>query len=413
MKLRAEEQAMLEGRHGEPRRTAMAMLHAVGRAMNATQLVPVASAHIVLDAFAMGRPGADFIVKLQEGGARFAVPTTINAISFDRRAGHGHGAAAEIDEQQQRMLDACVAMGAVPTCSCNPFSQGIAPVFGEHVAWSESATTAYLNAVLGARSNREGATAIASALTGLTPDYGMHLPRNRLGGVHFSVEADVCDTSDFNLLGALVARRSGDRIPVLSAMRRPPADALFGFAASFSIVGSLPMFHIVSVTPEAPTLHEAFGVAAPPPERITDADVQAERARYEQGREEPVQLVTIGAPHAGIQEIHEVARLLDGRRVKPGVEFTLTTSRSNYALAEQAGVLESLRDAGVCVTADRMCFGCDLGARKYGQEAVLATNSLKAALSAPGTREVRTCYGTARQCVEAAVSGVWKPRSST
>ena len=407
MKLTSDQEAMLQGQRGKAHQLAMAMLTAVGRAMDAPDLIKIASAHVVIDAFAMGKPGADLIVSMAESGAHFVVPSTINAISYDRRVGPSTSP-SEFDLHQRRMLEACQAMGANATCSCNPFSQGITPVFGEHVAWSESATTGYLNSVIGARSNREGATAIASALAGVTPRYGMHDPSSRRATVHYEIGFNAKDESEFNLLGSLIARRSGNRIPALSGLRHPSVDELFGFGASFAIVANIPMFHFVGITPEAPTLGAAFGGRVPAPITITRADLDAERAIYDLDTAVNVDLVTIGSPHATIHQIKEVAELLGGRKIKPGIEFTLTTNRNNFALAESSGLLASLVAAGVKVTADKMCFGCDLGARKYDRSAVLATNSVKAAISAPGTRGVRTRYGTALQCVEAAVNGVWK-----
>lgn len=406
MRLTADQESMLRGEAGKARQLAMTMLVAVGRAMDASDLLSIGNAHIVIDAFAMGQPGTDLVVSMAESGARFVVPATINAISYDRGVGPDIDGPYGFDVHQRRMLDACQAMGAAATCSCNPFSQGITPSFGEHVAWSESATTGYLNSVIGARSNREGATAIASALTGLTPRYGMHLAESRLASVHYHIGFQPRDESEFNLLGSLIARRSQNRIPVLTGLEHPGVDALFGFGASFAIVANIPMFHIVGVTPEAPSLADALGGATAGALPIARADLEAERRAFDGGGSR-VDLVTIGAPHATIHQIGEVAALLDGRRVNPGVEFTLTTSRSNFALAEISGVLAKLRAAGVKVTADKMCFGCDLGGPKYHGKSVLATNSVKAALSAAGTRGVRTRYGTTRQCVEAAVTAVW------
>lgn len=411
MKLSAEQEAMRSGALGEPLKIAMNMLLAVGRAMDAPRLIPVQNVHLVIDAFAMGKPGADLVVWMAERGARFRVLTTINAISYDRSDGPDPTVIADVDLHQSRMLEASQVMGAIATCSCNPFSQGIAPRFAEHVAWSESATTGYLNSVIGARSNREGATAIASALTGLTPDYGMHVAVNRFASVHYEVDFTPRDESEYNLLGSLVARRAGTRIPVLSGLSNPGADALFGFGASFAIAANIPMFHIVGVTPEAGTFADATGGRDVVTERLTVADVGDERQRYDEAGATSINLITIGAPHATIAQIKEVFDLLGGRRVRDGVVFTLTTSRSNFAIAESSGLLRELREAGVKVTADRMCFGCDLGARKYGGQAVLATNSVKAALSAPGTRGVKTRYGTAAQCVEAAITGQWQSRS--
>jgi len=413
MQLTIGQQDLLEGRGGVAVPQAMRMLVAVGQAMDAPDLIEVASAHIVLDAFAMGRAGADWIASLRAGGSRFVVPTTINAISFDRRAAAADDPGNAFDTWQRRMLDDCEAMGALATCSCNPFNQGITPLYGEHLAWSESATTAYVNSVIGAHTNREGATAIASALTGFTPRYGMHLPAARLATVQFDVRCAADGEADLNLLGALIARQAGNEIPVITGLTRPTADELFGFAASFAIVANLPMFHIVGVTPQASTVAAACGGAAPRELKpVTAGDLDAERARYDDATQTVIDLVTIGAPHASLRQIRAVADLIGSRKVREGIEFTLTTNASNLALAGSCGLLDRLDAAGVTVTADKMCFGCDLGGRKFGQRAVLATNSVKAALSAPGTRGVKVRYGTVVQCVEAAVSGRWMSEES-
>jgi predicted aconitase len=406
LRLSAHQQTLLDGSAGAATAQAMRMLVAVGSAMGAVDLVPIASAHVVLDAFAMGQPGVDWVHALRTGGGRCVVPTTINAISYDRRIGSSD---SEFDRWQQRMLDDFEAMGALATCTCNPFNQGVVPLFGEHLSWSESATTAYLNSVLGARSNREGATAIASALTGLTPRYGMHLDQARCATVHLHVDCYMHDETDFNLLGALIARRAGDDIPVITGMPRPGIDEMFGFAASFAIMANLPMFHVVGMTPEAPTLEQACGGRqVGPPVVVSAADLADQRARLEDAGETQIGLVTVGAPHASLRQIRAVADALGERKVRSSVNFMLTTNAGNFALARACGLLDRLERAGVTVTADRMCFGCDLGARKYGDSVVLATNSVKAALSAPGTRGVRVRYGALDDCVEAAVNGRWR-----
>jgi predicted aconitase len=326
---------------------------------------------------------------MAESGARLVVPSTINAISYDRLVGPSTSR-SEVNLHQRRMLEACQAMGGMATCSCNPFSHGIAPAFGEHVAWSESATTGYLKSVIGARSNREGSTAIASALTGVTPRYGMHDPSNRRAAVHYEIGFNAEDESEFNLLGSLIARRSGNRIPALSGLEHPCTNKLFGFSASFAIVANIRMFYFVRVAPEAPTLDAAFGGRVPEATRITRTDLDAERTIYDVDTAVNLDFVAIGSPHATIHQIKEVAELLGGRMIKPGVEFTLTTNRSNFALAESSGLLANLVAAGVKVTVDKMCFGCDLGARKYDRSAILATNSVKTAITASGSRGVLT-----------------------
>ena len=162
MKLTSPQQAMLDGDRGWPSQIAMKMLTAVGKALDAPDLIPVSSAHLVIDGTALGEAGRDFLERLVDTGAKFAIPASLNAIAVNR---HDTDPGPSSDEQI-RMLQACEKMGALPSCSCNPFIQGIMPGLGDAVAWSESATAPFVNGVIGARTNREGATALASALTG-------------------------------------------------------------------------------------------------------------------------------------------------------------------------------------------------------------------------------------------------------
>lgn len=408
MRLTADQEAMLAGGRGWPFQFALEMLVAVGKVHDAADLIPVSSVHLVIDAFAMDEPGTELVERLHRAGGRFVVPTTINAISYDRRAVAEDGEMSGTDRCQQRMLQACQMMGGLATCSCNPFSQGVAPIHGEAVAWSESAAAPFVNSVIGARTNREGASALASALTGLTPRYGMHLPEERRGGMVISVETAVRGLDEFNLLGAAVARLCDGRIPVLTGLRRrPTADELFGFGASLAIVSSVPMFQMVGITPEAATLEAAFPNGAPAPVVLERRDIEAERSRLSTAMTDKVEVVSIGAPHATIAQVQEVARLLGSRRVHRSVEFLLTTSRSTFAVIEAAGLLRELAAAGVTITADKMCFGCDLGGRKFGGSGTVATNSVKLAHLAPGSRDIQVLFGSAAQCVEAAVTGRW------
>jgi predicted aconitase len=81
------------------------------------------------------------------------------------------------------------------------------PHFGQHIAWSESSAVCYANSVIGARSNREGGpSALAAALTGVTPEYGMHIEANRRPGVTIHVEARLPGTNDFGALGVVIGK---------------------------------------------------------------------------------------------------------------------------------------------------------------------------------------------------------------
>jgi predicted aconitase len=73
--------------------------------------------------------------------------------------------------------------------TCTPYFSDNRPNFGDHCAWSESSAVIYLNSVIGGRSNREGGIIdIASAITGKTPNYGLHLNEERKGQILFKIK---------------------------------------------------------------------------------------------------------------------------------------------------------------------------------------------------------------------------------
>ncbi len=402
MKLTAKQQRMLDGEQGWPQQIAMRMLAAVGRALDAPDLIPASSAHLVIDGTALGAAGRDFLERLLREGGRFAIPASINAIAVDRRRTTVSGAGAD----QLRMLEACEKMGAMPSCSCNPFIQGIRPGRGETVAWSESATAPYVNSVLGARTNREGATALASALTGLTPRCGMHVAENRCGRVLFRVTADVVGVDGYSLLGALIGREAGARLPVIDGIAIPPSeDEFVAFSAAFAIYGEVAMFHMAGITPEAPTLADAFGGVALPGPVIVDRRALDE-ARYSvgPGAGGRVDVVSIGCPHASLEQLREAADRADGGRAAGRVAFYVHTNRSTYDAAVAEGIIGRLERAEISVTTDN-CAVVSYDRLPTGTR--LATNSTKMALFAKSVADAEILFGSAEQCIVAGLSGHW------
>ena len=402
MKLTPDQQAMLDGNKGWPLQIAMKMLTAVGAAADAPDLIPVTSTHLVIDGTALGEAGRDFLERLVDEGGRFAVPASINAIAVDRTKTD----MTDEERDQIRMLEACEKMGALPSCSCNPFIQGLLPVFGEHVAWSESATAPFVNSVLGARTNREGATAVASALTGLTPRCGMHVDENRRGEILLRVTADISGVDRFSLLGALAGRLAGDRIPVIDGIATPPSvDEYVAFGAAFAIHGAVAMFHIAGITPEAPDVDAVFD-GPPPDATVIDEDaIAAEHARTANGRAGPVDIVSIGCPHASIGQLRDAAEMLESGQASRDVTFYIHTNRSTWDMAKAEGVIDTLTGAGVSVTADN-CAVVSYDRVPAGSR--MATNSAKMALFARSVSDAEILFGTTADCIAAGISGQWR-----
>jgi hypothetical protein len=403
MRLDKEQQAMLDGERGWPRQVAMQLLAAVGKAFDAQRLIPVASVHLSLSGVSVGEPGRRLFESLVERGGRFAVPTTLNVLSVDRRDAGRDSKHEARDASQLAIASACERMGGIATYSCNPFVLGIVPRYGESVAWNESATAPYVNSVLGARTNREGATALASALTGYTVAYGMHLDAQRKAGMAIVLDALVKGADAYAVLGGAVGRACGAKIPVIEGIaERPTQDEFTAFCAALAAVSPVAMFHMIGITPEAPS-SLALVAGLDHPVRLDAQSLAAETQAHCTATTDRVDVVAVGCPHASLAQIHEIADLAGLAHVQPGTRFFVQTSAAIAAEATREGLAQRLVAAGIELTADTCVH---IAYRQAPAGATLATNSLKIAFLT-GSHDIGVHFGTVAQCVGAAMTGRW------
>jgi hypothetical protein len=262
--------------------------------------------------------------------------------------------------------------------------------YGEHIAWSESSAVCYANAILGARSNREGGpSALAAALTGCTPEYGYHLLENRLPGVVVEVQATLEETSDFGALGFVIGEwLEGQAKKPVAYLRAGRAifslENLKSLCASLATFGGAAMFHIEGVTPEA----EWAGahLEGLPGLRITTASLEAGRGRLTIASPDEVDFVSLGCPHLTIQEIARIAELLAGRRVKK--EFWITAARPVKQIADRLGYTATIEVAGAKFAVDTCCVVAPI----RGRFTAMATDSAKACYYAAGKNQFKTIF---------------------
>ena len=300
-------------------------------------------------------------------------------------------------------------MGGVACHTCTPYLIGHCPKYGEHVAWGESSAIAYVNSVIGARTNREGGpAALAAAIAGRVPAYGYHLDENRRGQFLIHVRTELSDIADYGALGYWVGTRVESGVPVFTGIPKDVSnDQLKSLGAALASSGAVALFHIVGVTPEAPTLEAAFGGNAP--KETWDfgaAEKEAAYGRLSKQQGQPVSLVAMGCPHSSINEIIRVAELVKGKRVKTA--FWMLCAQPVKHLAERSGHAAVLAQAGITLVCDTCpVLGAMAGPMdKIGMTA-MATNSAKLAHYAPGQWKIPTYYGTTEQCVNAALEGVF------
>ena len=169
--------------------------------------------------------------------------------------------------------------------------------------------------------------------------------------------------------------------------------------------GSIAMYHIVGVTPEAPTLQAATGsrdLAAVATygkaerlqayERLNSADCQ------------DVDVIILGCPHFGLEKMKSVAGMLEGKKLSDNVALYITTMRSVKAIMDREGYSDAITRSGAIILED----SCGLVLNMVDPSMVVATDSAKMAHYVPGTTGVRRVwFGTTEECIAAAISGRW------
>jgi predicted aconitase len=409
MRLTEEAEAMRRGALGPARQWAITHQERVGNYLGARDLVPVTQAHIMADTESLGEAGVAFLERLAAtaaGQRRVRVPTMTDPRGTD------FAAASRLKQQdwmvalEHRAAAAFEALGILLTNTCVTYQTIMPPVKGEHVAYGDTGVVIYANSVLGARSNFEGGpSALAAALTGLTPRYGFHLDGPRRGALLVELSWTPAALHEWGALGGLVGRLAGDywRVPVVVGLDRVPgSDALKHFGAAMASFGSVAMFHMPGVTPEAQSLADAFAEAPPAARRLGRSEVRALLASYARDIE-TVDVVVFSAPQLSLFELQSLAEMLEGRRV--AVPLLAVTSPQTKPDADRLGLTARIEAAGGTVL-QGMCFY-----QSYAKELAeangwqnLATNSAKL-VNILGGYGYRPVLLSMEACVAAACTG--------
>ncbi|MDE2363457.1 MAG: DUF521 domain-containing protein [Hyphomicrobiales bacterium] len=455
MKLTTYQQEMLDGKHGETKQFCMSKLTDFGEAVEATEMVdlvlvlnccPIYSKDRKnpetakkLAAYDLGHSALyDPIFKMKDAHVADESGTACGndpyMVQFDKAEEKGYPWNFELPGKGSFKLDPEMVTdlkagydkltehGWLPWLSCNPYFNTRIPKMGEYAASSESSAAAYINTILGARTNRESpVNTVYCAYTGCLPKYGTHLDENRAAKCIVELDDEVRDAlkgaADWAALGACIADKSMNRIPaVLNLPKNMGPTATKQIIACCSPGMNDPMLHLMGFTPESPTLEAAFKGAMPRnPERykITMDDMvemfqQINAIAPPPGAEpaKPVDIIVIGCPHATFEEIREVARLVKGKKVKEGVQLWVQTDTPSYHMAQHYGDAKIIEDAGGKIY-HQTCMAMT-PIRHYPKGTTIATSSYKY-VKLGGGFGPSWIFGNPDALVNAAISGVFKP----
>lgn len=431
---------MIGGEAGPAVQLAARLVVRMAGIMGADRLVPIAAAHVD-GCLYHGPVSTDFARKLVDGGGKVRVPTTLNVGSVDLLHPELYRGDAETAKAGRELMRLYAALGCRATWTCAPYQLQQRPTFGQHVAWAESNAIVFANSVLGARTERYGDFIdIAAGLIGRAPYAGLHRDEGRFARVVFRLrgitpalaESDVL----FAALGHLLGRRAGGEVAAIDGLAHASEDQLKALGAAAASSGACAMFHVVGVTPEAPTLEAACGLTRRAGVGSADADSRsvesvskkdrglamrvveltvddlaaaARELSSAAGDHETLGAISVGTPHFSIAEFERLVNFLDGRRVSDRVEFFVSTGRDVLTQVTANGWLDGLTRAGVRIVTDTCTYITPI---LTGRPGAVMTNSAKWAWYAPNNLGLRVIFGSLRECVESAVRGeVWRDAS--
>jgi len=409
MRLTDDEQAMRAGAFGPAVQWAIEHQIKVGRYFGADDFVPVAQAHIMADTESLGVAGVEWLerwAKLPAAQRRVRIPTITDPRGTD------FASALKLKHQpwmldlERRAIAAFEALGVLMTDTCINYQTIMPPVRGEHCAYGDTGVVIYSNSVCGARSNFEGGpSALSAGLTGRTPRYGYHLDEHRQATLLVQVSFTPRELNEWGALGGIVGRLAGDywQVPALVGLDRvPTSDEMKHFGAALASYGSVALFHMIGITPEAQRLDDAVPSGELRTHDVGEADVRAFQAGYTKAIDS-VDLVVFSAPQLSLIEMRRVAELLDGKRAT--IPLLAVTSPQVKPDADRMGLTARIENAGGTVLSG-MCFY-----QSYAREMAEANGWKRLATNSAKLTNILGGYGykpallSMEQCVDAACAG--------
>ncbi|MFO7677743.1 MAG: aconitase X catalytic domain-containing protein [Thermoplasmatota archaeon] len=391
MHLTKEEEQILNGEQGDVTERLFRLLVRLGDIYGADKMIPVGSVQVAGVSYkSIGDPGTEFLEDIASKQVKVKVLTYLNPAGMDLENWKTIGFPKDFAKNQLRIMDAFKAMGIIVTSTCTPYLAGNLPRFREHIAWSESSAVSFSNSVIGARTNREGGpSALAAAICGLTPNYGLHLWENRHPSVKIHVDAMLEFNSDFGALGYYVGKLVKNKIPYFTGIKNADTDQLKALGAAMAASGAVALYHVEDLTPEA-DLVDKKGLEEI---SVTNTELKNTYEKLSSGKDPDV--VILGCPHASLREISFLADKLKGKHLKK--PLWICTSRAMKEVADRMQFTQIIEKAGGHIIADTCMVVSPIEEMGYR---ITGVNSGKAANYLPGFCKQQVVFANIRDLIE-------------
>ena len=391
MYLNKDEEKILNGEQGDVMERMFRLLVRLGDIYGADKMIPVGSVQVAGVSYkSIGDPGMEFLEDMASKNAKVQVITFLNPAGMDLENWENIGFPKDFATNQLRIMNAFKSMGIVVTSTCTPYLAGNLPRFREHIAWSESSAVSFSNSVIGARTNREGGpSALAAAICGRTPNYGLHLWEKRQPTIRINVNVTLDFNSDYGALGYFIGKQVKNKIPYFTGIQNANTDHLKALGAAMAASGAVALYHVEGLTPEA-DLVETKGLETID---VSQKDINETYEKLNTGKDPDI--VILGCPHASLREIQTLAEKLHKKHLKKPI--WICTSRVMKEAADRMGFTETIEQAGGHIVADTCMVVSPIEKMGYQTTGV---NSGKAANYLPGFCKQNVVFADINKLIE-------------
>ena len=394
--------SMLAGDEGLTRQKAARLVVDLAKTAGAKGFINVNHSHVSGVSVITGGHGLRRFLADLAGEGSVVIPTTLNSAGCDKRKMEE----MDIDypdflEQQFEIIMAYESLGIESSLSCTPYDRGVEDEAG-YASWAESNAVAFSNSWTDLITNREsGLSALATALTGFAPEWGLHLVENRVPNIVVDVDCELLTLSDWSILGDWIGKqvRPDWKIPYGPMPFIQGLPSYISFASKKALTAAAANYGCPMLWAEG---HTSTPSLTGDEESLTFT-AEDLAIRYEElAPKGQVDLVVIGCPQASLEEIRITASAVRSHSEMgfkiPGNRLWVFTSGYNYDLAEADGSIGILEESGAVILRDTCPEVTPYNRNHYNH---VMTNSLKAEhYLTSGLNRMPTSVGTIQDCVQ-------------
>ena len=380
MELTREEESALKGEQGETMQMAYRILVATGEATDAEKLIPIEWAHLSgVNYNTIGDAGEEFLSSISKD-ARVKVKTTLNPMGFDIDNVSNYDLDENFILKQLSIRRSYESMGVLPSFSCIPYEIYDIPKNETQVAFAESNAAIHANSFDNLRTNKESAfSALASAIIGKSPYSSLR----KEDKPNITIRMKVKDPNEltYGMLG-FFAGKIGDtsvNISGLGDMDKRQTKAMCG---GMGTSGTCAKFIFEDGDSDC--------------EKIDFDEKEMQNIHDELNTAEKGDLITLGSPQLGLDEISDLAGKLKGRSFQNRCMVFLP--RMVKIQAQKIGYTNELERAGCEILSD--CCTCLSPLISKDNVDAVTTNSIKGAFYLKNSNGVDVNLKSLSQIIE-------------